>query len=166
MSRPRHSRQRTVTLIELLRRTSRRMVDEITERMEDSGFPNSPARHYPVFENIDPAGTRVTTLASRAGMTHQSMTQLVDELEARQIVERVPDPSDGRARLVRLTAHGRERVRAALEHIASIERDWCRSWGRAGLRGDYRAAFEQALTEESAAASATRPKPAGRTSPS
>jgi DNA-binding MarR family transcriptional regulator len=141
-------RQRVITLIALLRRTSRRMVEEITERMEADGYPDSPARHYPVFENIDPEGTRVTVLAARAGITHQAMTQLVAELEERGIVQRVADPSDGRARLVRLTAEGRERVRAALKQIAAIEDKWHRRWSRAGLQGDPRAALDAALREE------------------
>ena len=137
-----------VTLIGLLRRTSGRMVEEITERMEASGFPDSPARHYPVFENIDPAGTRLTVLAARAGITHQAMAQLVNELEQRRIVERRPDPSDGRARLVCLTSDGRMIVRAALREIATIEEKWGERWRRAGLTGDVRAALEAALAEE------------------
>jgi DNA-binding MarR family transcriptional regulator len=141
-------RQRVVTLIALLRRTSRRMVEEITERMEADGYPDSPSRHHPVFENIDPEGTRVTVLAARAGITHQAMAQLVTELEERGIVERVADPSDGRARLVRLTDEGREIVRAALKQIAAIEDKWRRRWRRAGLHGDPRAALEAALREE------------------
>jgi DNA-binding MarR family transcriptional regulator len=141
-------RQRVITLIALLRRTSRRMVEEITERMEADGYPNAPSRHHPLFENIDPEGTRVTVLAARAGITHQAMAQLVSELEERGIVERVADPSDGRARLVRLTGEGRERVRAALEQIAAIEDKWRKRWRRAGLRGDPRAALEAALRED------------------
>jgi DNA-binding MarR family transcriptional regulator len=139
---------RVVTLMGLLRRTSRRMVEEITERMEASGFPDAPARHYPVFENIDPGGTRITVLAARAGITHQAMAQLVGELEGRGIVERLPDPSDGRARLVRLTCEGRDVVRASLREIAAIEEKWESRWGRAGLSGDMRAALEAALLEE------------------
>ncbi|SRR6266540_2091666 len=141
-------RQRAITLIALLRRTSRLMVDEITERMEADGFPNSPPRHYPVFEGIDPEGTRLTVLAARAGITHQAMAQLVTELEERGIVERAADPSDGRARLVRLTDPGRERVRGALRHIDAIEEKWRRRWQRAGLKGDPRMALEAALREE------------------
>lgn len=141
-------RQRAITLIALLRRTSRRMVEEITERMEAAGYPDSPARHYPVFENLDPEGTRLTVLAGRAGITHQAMAQLVAELEERGIVERVADPSDGRARLVRLTDDGREIVRAALKQIATIEDKWRRRWRRAGLQGDPRTALEVALREE------------------
>jgi DNA-binding MarR family transcriptional regulator len=141
-------RERALTLIALLRRTSRLMVEEITERMEAAGFPNSPSRHHPLFENIDPEGTRVTVLAARAGITHQAMAQLASELEERGIVERVADPLDGRARLVRLTDHGRERVRAALKQIAAIENKWCRHWRRAGLHGDPRTALAAALREE------------------
>src|SRR3712207_4980460 len=99
--------QRAVTLIALLRQTSRAMVDEITERMEAAGYEDSPPRHLPVFENIDAGGTRITVLAKRAGMTYQAMGELVSELEERGLVARVPDPSDGRARLIQLTDDGR-----------------------------------------------------------
>jgi DNA-binding MarR family transcriptional regulator len=123
------------------------MVDEITERMEAAGYPWAPARHYPVFENIDPDGTRLTVLAGRAGITHQAMAQLVCELEERGIVERVADPVDGRARLVRLTADGRQRVRVARREIAEIEKKWIDRWRRAGLKGDPRQVLEAGLRE-------------------
>jgi DNA-binding MarR family transcriptional regulator len=135
------------SLIALLRRSARVMVDEITGRMEAAGYPWAPARHYPVFENIDPDGTRLTVLAGRAGITHQAMAQLVCELEERGIVERTPDPSDGRARLVRLTDDGRQRVRVAVREIAEIEMKWIDRWRRAGLKGDPREALEAGLRE-------------------
>ena len=135
------------SLIALLRQTARVMVDETTRRMEASGYPWAPSRHYPVFENIDPDGTRLTVLASRAGMTHQAMAQLVSELEERGILERVPDPLDGRARLVRLTDEGRERVRVARREIAELELQWTDRWRRAGLKGDPRQALAAGLQE-------------------
>ena len=139
--------QRVVTMIALLRRTSRAMVEEITERMEAAGFPDSPPRHHPVFESLDAGGTRLTVVAARAGMTHQAVGELVAELETRGLVERVPDPSDGRARLIRLTPGGRRVVRAAVREIAAIEEKWSRRWREAGLTGDVRAALEAALDE-------------------
>jgi DNA-binding MarR family transcriptional regulator len=141
-------RQRAVTLIALLRRTSRLMVEEISERMEAAGWPDPRSSHHPFFENIDPDGTRLTVLAARAGLSHQAMGQVVAELEERGYVERVPDPSDRRARLVRLTAEGRDIVRGALREIAAIEAKWSRRWRRAGLAGDLRAALEAGLREE------------------
>ena len=139
--------ERVVTLISLLRRTNHRMVDEITERLEESGFPDSPPSFHPIFENIDPEGTRLTVLASRAGLTHQSVGEVVVELERRGYVERIRDPSDGRARLVRLTDDGRALVRAAIQHIGAIEQEWTSRWRSAGLEGDLRFALAAALRD-------------------
>jgi MarR family transcriptional regulator, temperature-dependent positive regulator of motility len=72
--------------------------------------------HTQVFEHLDPGGTRLTTLAERARMSHQAMGEMVDELIRHRYLERVPDPADGRARLIRPTARGRaELIRAAGE---------------------------------------------------
>ena len=57
--------ERVITLISLVRRTGQLMVEEITTRLEAAGFPDSPPTFHPIFENLDPAGTRLTTLAAR-----------------------------------------------------------------------------------------------------
>src|SRR4051812_49724164 len=56
------------------------------------------AAHTQVFEGLDPDGTRLTTLAERAQMSHQAMGEMVDELVRHGYLERVPDPADRRAR--------------------------------------------------------------------
>jgi DNA-binding MarR family transcriptional regulator len=140
------STSRQVTVISLLRRTNHLMVDEITERLESSGFPDSPPSFHPIFENLDPEGTRLTVLAARAGLTHQSVGEVVTELERRGYVERIPDPTDKRARLVSLTDRGRDLVRAAVQHITDIEREWGDRWRAGGLRGDIRAALLAGLS--------------------
>jgi DNA-binding MarR family transcriptional regulator len=60
-------------------------------------------------------------LAERAQMTKQSMAQLVAHLEAYGYVERVDDPSDGRAKLVRATARGREVYAVVRAFIADLD---------------------------------------------
>ena len=55
---------------------------------------------------LDATGARPTTLAQRAGITKQAISQLVRELEARDYVEQVPDSTDTRAKIVRLTERG------------------------------------------------------------
>jgi DNA-binding MarR family transcriptional regulator len=137
--------ERVITLIALLRSTSQRMVDELIHRLHAAGYADHTAAHHPVFENIDPEGTRLTVLAARSGLTHQAMGELIDVLERRGYVERVPDPSDGRARLIRLTKKGRGAARAAVREIAEIEATWLERWRAAGLRGDLRAALEAGL---------------------
>jgi DNA-binding MarR family transcriptional regulator len=54
-------------------------------------------------------------------MTKQSMAQLVAHLEAHGYVERVPDPADGRAKLVRATDRGREVFAVVREFIADLD---------------------------------------------
>lgn len=117
-------RQPVPTLISLFRQAARLMVDELTDNVAEAGFSDLNTSHHPVFENIDPDGTRLTDLAARAGMTHQSMSELVAALVTKGYLQRRPDPSDGRARLVCLTSKGRRVVRQALPAITSIERKW------------------------------------------
>ena len=138
-------RARVVTLISLFRHTSRVMVDELVERMRAGGYEDTTAAHHPLFENIDPGGTRLTVLAARAGMTHQSMGELVGALEQRGYVERRADPSDGRVRLVVLTAKGRGAVRLAVKEIAAIEAGWLEQVGAAGFELDVRALLRAGL---------------------
>ena len=56
-----------------------------------------------IAARIDPGGSRITRLAAAAQVTKQTAGFLVEQLEAAGYVEKVPDPTDGRARLVRLT---------------------------------------------------------------
>ena len=91
-------RTRQATLISLFRRTAHLMVAELVDRLATAGYPDLPAATHPVFENLDRDGTRLTDLAARADMTHQSMGELIDTLEHRGYVERLPTPAtDGPA---------------------------------------------------------------------
>jgi DNA-binding MarR family transcriptional regulator len=55
-------------------------------------------------------------------VTSGTMTNRVDRLEGRGLVERLPDPRDRRGVLVRLTARGRETVDGALAGLLELER--------------------------------------------
>jgi DNA-binding MarR family transcriptional regulator len=143
-------RERVITLVALLRSTSQRMVTELIEGLHAAGYSDHTAAHHPIFENIDPDGTRLTVLALRTGLTHQAVGELIDALERRGYVERVPDSSDGRARLVRLTKKGRGAVKTAIREIAEIEAKWLHRWRQAGLEGDLRAVLEAGLRADEA----------------
>jgi DNA-binding MarR family transcriptional regulator len=138
-------RARAITLITLFRQTSKLMVDELTQRLRAAGDVNCTPAHHPVFENIDPDGTRLTVLAERAAMTHQSMSELVSSMAAIGYLERVRDPADGRAKLVRLTPYGRRMVRIAVAEIADVEREWLDRFRRAGFDVDVRGMLDAAL---------------------
>ena len=51
------------------------------------------------------------------------MTNRIDRLEAKGLVQRVPDPNDGRGVQVTLTDEGRSRVDDALTDLLGHERD-------------------------------------------
>ncbi|MBE7325315.1 MarR family transcriptional regulator [Nocardioides sp. Y6] len=55
-------------------------------------------------------------------VTSGTMTNRVDRLTTRGLVERLPDPNDRRGVLVRLTPEGRSRVDAAFEALLDAER--------------------------------------------
>jgi DNA-binding MarR family transcriptional regulator len=138
-------RARVITLISLFRQTTREMVDELVARLRAGGFEDATAAHHPLFENIDPGGTRLTVLAARAGMTHQSMGELVSALEERGYLERRSDPSDRRVRLVVMTEKGRDMARLAVKEIAAIEAAWLERVGAAGFELDMRALLRAGL---------------------
>ena len=56
-------------------------------------------------------------------VTSGTMTNRVDRLAGRRLVDRLPDPGDRRGVLVRLTAEGRSTVDAAFEELLAHERD-------------------------------------------
>lgn len=69
-------------------------------------------------------GTRLVELAERARVTKQTAGHLVDQLERHGYVERVPDPSDGRARLVCLTERSQAVVARAGEEVVRALEEW------------------------------------------
>ena len=77
-----------------------------------------------LMAQIDPAGTRVVTLAARARITKQSAAFLVDQLERAGYVVRGADPRDGRAKLVRLSPRGRAIGDAADAEVARVLAEW------------------------------------------
>ena len=139
--------QRPFTIMMAFRQTARLMIDELIERLEADGHAGVHPSHHALYENIDPDGTRLTELAARADMTHQSMGELVTGLERGGWVERIPDPTDGRARLVRLTPAGRHLVIRGLHHIAQIEAEWQERWRAAGHDGELRPVLVRAVKD-------------------
>ena len=87
-----------------------------------------------VAARISPHGSRVSDLAEQARVTKQSAAFLVEQLETAGYVERVPDPTDGRARLVRLTTRARRVARAADAEVQRVLQEWADHVGEERLR--------------------------------
>lgn len=112
--------------------------DDLERRMhlalDEAGYGDVRPAHGPVFGAIGADGSRVTEMARRAGMTKQSMAELVDYLEGRGYVDRAPDPDDRRAQRVRLTKKGWRTVDVAVEAVEAVEREWASVVGEPAMR--------------------------------
>ena len=104
---------------------------QVTEGIAAGGHPLKPS-HNAVFGQVASGGKRLTELARTANMTPQAMAEIVDELEALGYVERTPDPSDRRAKLIRLTAQGDTLTGLADSIIRRIEQQISSALGDAG----------------------------------
>ena len=110
------------------------MTDELLERLVARGHPDVRSPHGDVFQFLDDDGTRVSVLAARAQVSKQAMAQLVAHLETHGYVERVADPGDRRAKLVRATDRGRDVFAVARELMAEVDARLTERLGEAKLR--------------------------------
>ncbi|HEU4329519.1 MAG TPA: MarR family transcriptional regulator [Lapillicoccus sp.] len=117
MARPAPSDNTAVLLREAFVALNGRVVPRLIER----GFPDVRPAHNAVFQYLDASGTTVSSLAERADMTKQAMAELVAHLEEHGYVDRVPDPNDRRAKLVRPTAKGRRLYGVVRELVPELE---------------------------------------------
>jgi DNA-binding MarR family transcriptional regulator len=129
-------------LIALLQDVQRQMQDELHARLRAQGWPEVRPSHGCVFGGMRPEGVRLTDLAERSRITKQSVGEIVTDLEELGWVERIPDPADRRAKLVRLTAQGQEVQSAARATFAEIEAEWGERIGKKKLAA-LRAALEE-----------------------
>jgi DNA-binding MarR family transcriptional regulator len=113
----------------LLRIPREAALRQVVNGLEAAGFGDVRPAHFTVFQHVPPEGMRLTDLAEAALMTKQSMGYLVDDLEALGYVERVPEPGDRRAKLVRLTPRGRQVDETVRAVIRDLEAAWAARLG-------------------------------------
>ncbi|WP_211261299.1 MarR family winged helix-turn-helix transcriptional regulator [Pseudonocardia acaciae] len=89
-----------------------------------SEYPDLRFAHTPVLGNVGVEGIRLTELARRAQLSLAACSELVDDLQKRGYLERRPDPSDRRAKLIFPTKRGRRLLDETGRAIAEIEQRW------------------------------------------
>ena len=128
-SRPRREWPGTGHLGVLLRDPALAINELVGEALEAEGFANLGLAHLSIGQHVADLGSRVTELAQLAQVTKPTVVYLVNDLERYGYVERIPDPDDGRAKLVRLTPRGEQAVGVARRTVAQIEQDWSQAFG-------------------------------------
>jgi DNA-binding MarR family transcriptional regulator len=91
---------------------SRAHTAAVTARLASRGYDDFPFASASLLWLMDEGGTRSTVLAQRAAVTKQAMSHLVRLMERQGYLEQVPDPTDTRAKVVRMTKRG-EAVKTA-----------------------------------------------------
>jgi DNA-binding MarR family transcriptional regulator len=115
----------------LLRLSHQALLSEVMATMAKTEFKDVQGVHSAALRPLwdAPDGMRVTDMAREARITKQSMQAIVDELESLGYVERLADPTDGRAKLVRLTKRGRRVGPVMRDAVRRVETDWAKRIG-------------------------------------
>lgn len=112
--------EKRLSVAQLLFYCSRRIDAIARQGLSERAGMRIRAAHTALFPHVDRDGVRLTELAARAGVTKQAVAPLVDEMVAAGLLEKVPDPTDGRARLIRFGG-GDEGLRAGLGFLRELE---------------------------------------------
>jgi DNA-binding MarR family transcriptional regulator len=106
----------------LLAKAAQRWNELLAERFAAAGYGDvSPSYGSVLVPLYEEDGLRLGELARRSRLSKQTMTELVRRLERDGLVDRRPDPADGRAALVFLTARARELEPVAAAVLAEID---------------------------------------------
>jgi DNA-binding MarR family transcriptional regulator len=125
---------------------SRAMIAALMARLSARGFEGMTPAFAGLIPLLDARGARPTALAQQAGVSKQAMSQLIHELEARGYVEQVPDPTDTRAKIVRLNKRG-----IALRQACLVARGELQTLAKKALGQPRLAALQRDLLQLSAA---------------
>ena len=114
-----------------LRRFDERVLDLMTHDAQvPLALSNLAARgqvgaaHIHITRHLAVRGSRLTELATSAGMSKQAMGDLVDQCEAWNLVRREPDPLDARARRIVFTPTGLLWLAAFRQAVARAEAEF------------------------------------------
>lgn len=119
----------------------RAMADRHQARMREHGIESfRPAYGY-IFRALHPDGATLKDLADLTQISKQAVTQIVDGLETRGLAERRPNPSDGRYKIVTLTAEGQDALEIAVRCWREIEQEWTDLVGARKIK-DFRGSLE------------------------
>ncbi len=150
-----------MTLPALLEVAVDAMFVDFRKLIEDTPYTDIRPTHGCVFRFVHGEGMRLTELASRAGLTKQSVGEIVDDLTRLGYIERFPDPTDKRAKLIRLTEKGLDAQRLGFAAFGKLEEEWAEAFGAKRIAA-LRSLLEEIVTTKSPKAVAVQawPEPA------
>lgn len=122
-------------LIALVHNADKAFQAHMVRSAHERGRPEIKPAHNFLFAILGDDGDRAANLAQRAGITRQSMGEVIRDLVDLGILEMAPDPQDGRAKIVRYTRRGKAFASEGYRHLRGLERVFEEEFGE-----DYEAA--------------------------
>jgi DNA-binding MarR family transcriptional regulator len=153
-----------ITLPALMDLAVEAMYIDFRRLLEEADITDVRPTHGCVFRFVHGNGMRLTELASLAGLTKQSVGEIVDDLADLGYLERYPDPTDKRAKLIRLTEKGLEAQRIGFSLFAKLEEDWAETFGTERIAA-LRSLLEEVALAKAPAAVPELARPAGTPEP-
>ncbi len=108
-------------LIALVHNADKAFQAHMVRSAHERGRPDIKPAHNFLFAILGDEGDRAANLAARAGITRQSMGEVIRDLVDIGILEMAPDPDDGRAKIVRYTQEGKQFASAGYRHLRELE---------------------------------------------
>jgi len=109
-------------LIALVHNADKAFQAHMVRSAHERGRPDIKPAHNFLFAILGDDGDRAANLAQRAGITRQSMGEVIRDLVDIGILEMAPDPDDGRAKIVRYTPEGKRFASEGFRHLRELER--------------------------------------------
>lgn len=129
MSRVNLTRPDRKPLIALVDRANRALQTDMVQAAHRRGHVELKPAHNSVFATLGEEGARAADMAARAGITRQSMGEVIRDMVELGILEMRPDPEDRRAKLVTYTEHGRWMAGQGYAHLIELERGFEQEFG-------------------------------------
>ncbi|WP_405778214.1 MarR family winged helix-turn-helix transcriptional regulator [Streptomyces sp. NBC_00859] len=120
----------------------RAAIDQLHARLADEGHPDVRPAYGFAMQAIGVRGATASEMGRRLGVSKQAAGKTVERLEELGYAERAADPSDGRRKIVVLTARGVEVLVRSGQFFDELYAQWARVLGPerlAGLESDLRA---------------------------
>ncbi len=99
------------------------LVQQLSRELDDAG--EIPLSTYDILVQVSEAGgrLRLRDLVDRVVLSQPGLSRKVARLEQEGLLDRLPDPTDGRGVLVKISRSGRSALRSAAQvHVSGIER--------------------------------------------
>jgi len=111
-------------IISLFSEPARLLTMLLFEELKIKGYHDLKPAYAQVFQFLESEGSRITELALKAGITKQSMSKLVYDLEKAGYLKRYKDKDDKRAVIFRLSAKGEKLYKLSDQILREIISSW------------------------------------------